>query len=265
MASSASSIETSPARIRKGVAPLRAGQGYSFVLRRLHSLSGIIPIGAFLIEHFISNSESAHGVQAYNDQVKFLTSLPFVHLLEWVFIFIPLLYHGIYGLWIWYKGDSNVSEYPWSGNWMYTAQRWTGLIAFAYIVQHVIRQRFMGADLPNHPGMAFAKVQHELANPVMLAVYVIAMIAICWHFAYGIWLFAAKWGITPGVKSRRRFGYVCAAFGVLLCILGLASIWAFVGPKYQNTPNDVPLTTSYAPANPGAAFHLNSIQPGAES
>ncbi len=105
MASSASSIETSVARIGKGVAPLRAGQGYSFVLRRLHSLSGIVPIGAFLIEHFISNSESANGVQAYNDQVKFLTSLPFVHVLEWVFIFIPLLYHALYGIWIWYRGD----------------------------------------------------------------------------------------------------------------------------------------------------------------
>ena len=74
----------------------------------------------------------------------------------------------------------------------------------------------MGISLPEHPGVAFAKVQHELANPWMLAVYVIAMIAICWHFAYGIWLFAAKWGITPGEIARKRFGYVCAAFGVLL-------------------------------------------------
>jgi succinate dehydrogenase / fumarate reductase cytochrome b subunit len=87
--------------------------------------------------------------------------------------------------------------------------------------------------------MAFAKVQHELSNPLMLAVYVIAMIAICWHFAYGIWLFAAKWGITPGEVARKRFGYVCAAIGLLLCAMGLASIWAFVSPKYQNAPEDV--------------------------
>lgn len=252
-------------QVRRGVQPLRAGQGTSFIWRKLHSLLGIIPIGAFLLEHLLSNYEALKGPVAYGLQVKFLNGLPLVRVLEWVFIFLPILYHACYGVYIWIRGKSNVVYYPFAGNWMYTAQRWTGLIAFAYIVQHVIRQRFMGADLPNHPGMAFAKVQHELANPVMLAVYVIAMIAICWHFAYGIWLFAAKWGITPGVKSRRRFGYVCAAFGVLLCILGLASIWAFVGPKYQNTPNDVPLTTSYAPANPGAAFHLNSIQPGAES
>ena len=147
MASSASSIETSTARIPPGVAPLRAGQGYSFVLRRLHSLSGIVPIGAFLVELFISNSEAANGVQAYNDQVKFLTSLPFVHVMEWVFIFIPLLYHALYGIWIWYKGDSNVSEYPWSGNWLYTSQRWTGIIAFIYILYHVIDMRFMGVHL----------------------------------------------------------------------------------------------------------------------
>jgi succinate dehydrogenase / fumarate reductase, cytochrome b subunit len=43
-------------RIKPGVAPLRAGEGNSFLLRRLHSLSGIVPIGAFLLEHFISNA-----------------------------------------------------------------------------------------------------------------------------------------------------------------------------------------------------------------
>ncbi len=123
----------------------------------------------------------------------------------------------------------------------------TGLIiAFVYIIQHVWRQRFSGVSLPEHPGAAFAKVQHELANPWMLALYAIAMVATCWHFAYGIWLFAAKWGITPGDKARKRFGYVCAAGGVILCVLGFASIYAFVGnPKYQNAPEDVmPAQTS---------------------
>ena len=85
----------------------------------------------------------------------------------------------------------------------------------------------------------------------MLAVYVIAMIAICWHFAYGIWLFAAKWGITPGETARKRFGYVCAALGVLLAVMGLASIWAFVGGKYPNVPeNPIPAAPTIAPAHP---------------
>jgi succinate dehydrogenase / fumarate reductase, cytochrome b subunit len=226
--------------VRRGVQPLRAGHGNSFIWRKLHSLLGIVPIGAFLVEHILSNFEALKGPAAYAAQVKFLNSLPLVRVLEWVFIFLPILYHGLYGVYIWLRGKSNIVYYPWAGNWMYVAQRYTGLIAFAYIFQHVLRQRFLGVSLPENPGAAFAKVQHELANPWMLAVYAIAMIATCWHFAYGIWLFAAKWGITPGETARRRFGYACAAFGIVLAAMGLAGIWAFIEPKYRDTPDIVP-------------------------
>jgi len=225
--------------LHRGVQPLRAGQGTSFLWRKLHSLLGIIPIGAFLLEHLLSNFEALKGPAAYGEQVRFLNSLPLVRVLEWTFIFLPLLYHGIYGAYIWLRGKSNIVYYPWAGNWMYMAQRYTGLIALLYIGQHVLRQRFMGISLPEHPAAAFAKVQHELANPWMLAVYIIAMIAVCWHFSYGVWLFAAKWGITPGVKARKRFGIACAAMGIVLLFMGLASIWAFVGPRYRNAPADV--------------------------
>ncbi len=240
----ATAQQPSTPTVHAGVQPLRAAQGSSFFWHKLHSLLGIIPIGAFLLEHLLSNYEALKGPAAYGAQVRFLNSLPLVRILEWVFIFLPLLYHGLYGIYIWIRGKSNLVYYPWSGNWMYTIQRYTGLFAFVYIAQHVMRQRFMGISLPENPGAAFAKVQHELANPWMLAFYIIAMIAICWHFAYGVWLFAAKWGITPGVKSRKRFGYVCTALGIGLAVLGLVSIWAFVGPRFRNTPDIVPLTTA---------------------
>jgi succinate dehydrogenase / fumarate reductase cytochrome b subunit len=238
--------------VKRGVQPLRAGQGTSFFWHKLHSLLGIIPIGAFLLEHLLSNFEALKGPAAYGAQVKFLNSLPLVRVLEWTFIFIPLIYHGIYGVWIWLRGKSNVVYYPWAGNWMYTVQRYTGLIAILYIGQHVARQRFMGISLPEHPYAAFAKVQHELANPWMLAVYIIAMIAICWHFAYGIWLFAAKWGITPGETARKRMGWACGTFGVILVVMGLASIWAFISPQYRNAPENPPGAVSFiaAPAAP---------------
>jgi succinate dehydrogenase / fumarate reductase, cytochrome b subunit len=241
-------------KVQRGVQPLRAGQGYTFLLRKLHSLLGIIPIGAFLLEHLLSNFEALKGPAAYGAQVKFLNSLPMVRVLEWVFIFLPILYHGLYGVWIWLRGKSNIVYYPWAGNWMYVAQRYTGLIAILYIGQHVYRQRFSGVSLPEHPGAAFAKVQHELANPWMLAVYIIAMIAICWHFSYGIWLFAAKWGITPGETARKRFGYVCAAFGVVILVIGLASIWAFIEPKFKNAPDEVAPEVSFLVASPQPAF-----------
>lgn len=212
----------------KGVQPLRAGEGHSFLLRRLHSLSGIIPIGAFLIEHILSNYEITNGPLAYGLQVKFLNSLPLVRVLEWAFIFLPLAYHAGYGVYIAVRGRSNVNVYPWAGNWGYFTQRVTGLIALAYIVQHLWFQRFTGVSLPDNPGLAYWKVQNELSTWYMVAIYMIGMIATCWHFAYGIWLFAAKWGITTGNKARKKFGWVCGIGGVALCALGIWSIISII-------------------------------------
>src|SRR5574340_1276559 len=93
----APSAAVSSHKIRAGVAPLRAGEGHSFLWRRLHSLSGIVPVGAFLLEHFLSNAFATNGPAAYNDQVRFLTSLPFVVAIEAVTIWIPILYHSLYG------------------------------------------------------------------------------------------------------------------------------------------------------------------------
>ncbi len=253
-------------RPTKGVQPLRAGQGHSFLWRRLHSLSGIIPIGAFLVEHIISNFETWNGPLAYAQQVKFLNALPLVRILEWGLIFIPLAFHALYGVWIAFRGRVNVNVYPWANNWMYLTQRVTGLIAFAYIIQHVWRQRFAGIQLPEHPGAAFHKVQVELSNPWMLAIYVIAMICTCWHFAYGIWLFAVKWGITPGDRARKRFGYVCTAIGTALCVMGLISIYAVVY-KYPNAPADVmpaqPAGISLPAPISSTPGTTNPTQPGA--
>ena len=124
----ASASSTAPG-IRHGVAPLRAGQGTSFILRRLHSLTGIIPVGAFLFEHILISNSTAigqNGPAAYARQVSFLANLPLVFFLELFGIWIPIAYHAGYGFYIWYRGDGNTTSYPWTGNWMYTLQRWTG-------------------------------------------------------------------------------------------------------------------------------------------
>lgn len=144
------------------VAPLRAGQGTSFLLRRLHSLSGIIPVGAFLFEHIvISNSTAISGPEAYAKQVSFLGGLPLVFFLELFGIWLPILFHGLYGFYIWYRGDGNTAEYPWSGNWMYTVQRWTGGIVFAYIVWHTYTMRFSGIDLHADPGRRLGRCRRS--------------------------------------------------------------------------------------------------------
>ena len=81
------------------------------------------------------------------------------------------------------------------------------LIAFVYIVYHTYYMRFTGVHLMGGGySAAFWKVQHEFQNPWAVAAYVIGIIAASWHFSYGLWLFAAKWGITVGEKARKKLG-----------------------------------------------------------
>jgi succinate dehydrogenase / fumarate reductase cytochrome b subunit len=234
--------------IPKGVAPLRAGTGNSFLWRRLHSLTGIVPVGLFLLEHMISNAEATGGAAAYNAQVKFLTGLPFRLGLEVFGIFIPLAFHALYGLYIWWRGENNVIDYPWTGNWCYTLQRYSGLLVFAYVAYHIWFMRFAGVHLVDHYDAAFWKVQYELSHPLLLAVYVIGMVAASWHFGYGLFLFSAKWGIVTGDKARKRAQTAGIALSCLLAFVGLITIYAFVSrpPQQRNPEWDQPTESGAA-------------------
>lgn len=230
------SASSSAPLLARGVAPLRAGQGSSFLLRRLHSLTGIIPVGAFLFEHIlISNSTAISGPDAYARQVSFLANLPLVFFLELFGIWLPIAFHGFYGFYIWYRGEANTGEYPWSGNWMYTMQRWTGGIAFVYIVWHTYTMRFSGIDLHENPTASFTKVAREVHNPWLMAFYVIGLVAASWHLAYGIWLFSAKWGIVSGDKAQRRLLGLCLAFFGVMTVVGIASLYTFHS-RFQDVP-----------------------------
>src|SRR5262249_4441101 len=92
----------------------------SYLLRKLHSLSGLLPVGAFLAEHFWSNSAVLVSPEKYNEVSRELQTIPFRPLVEFAVIVLPILFHGGYGVYIWLRGKSNVSQYPWVGNWMYT-------------------------------------------------------------------------------------------------------------------------------------------------
>jgi succinate dehydrogenase cytochrome b subunit len=250
----ASTVQPTSTSIPKGVQPLRAAQGNSFFWRRLHSLTGIVPVGLFLLEHFLSNAEATNGAAAYNQQVKFLTGLPFRLWLEIFGIFIPLAFHGFYGLYIWWRGENNVVDYPWAGNWFYTVQRYTGIAILLYVGYHVWYMRFAGVHLVEHYDASFWKVQNELSHPLALAAYVVGVIAASWHFGYGLFLFCAKWGIVTGMKAQKRAQIAGIALSVLLSVLGIASIYAFTAkypaqefnPVWEQPSQDAPEQQSRA-------------------
>lgn len=188
----------------------------SYLFRKLHSLSGIIPVGAFLAEHFWSNSSALVSADRYNQVSQELQTIPFRVLVEFAFIFLPILYHGGYGVYIWWKGQSNAWRYPWVSNWLFTLQRYTGLIAFVYIAWHVYTERWL-----THGMSTYDTVATDLANPWYFAFFVVGTTASSFHLAVGIWNFACKWGLAATVRAQRLVGGLGVAVGAVFSAVGV--------------------------------------------
>jgi succinate dehydrogenase / fumarate reductase, cytochrome b subunit len=196
-----------------------------FVNRRLHSLLGVIPVGLFLIQHLVVNHFATRGAEAFNEAAHFMEMLPFRYVLETVVIFLPLLYHAIYGVYIAFTAKNNVSNYGYLRNWLFMLQRVTGIITFIFVAWHVWETRIaaaLGAEV-NYDMMASI-----LSSPFMLAFYLIGVISTIFHFANGLWSFAVSWGITVTPRSQVISTYVTLAIFVALSFVGVRAILAFV-------------------------------------
>lgn len=208
----------------------------TFVLRKLHQLSGIVPIGIFVLEHFYTNSKALTGAADFNNAVKDLQSIPYILFVEIGGIFIPLIYHAVYGLVITIEARPNNLNYPYPRNWFYLIQRITGVILFFFITFHVLNFRFgmipglNTRSVAHYTDQAFAIVQSEFVNPSIFMIYLIGITATVWHFANGIWLFMVDWGITVGERAQRLTGYACIAFGFVLLLVGINAAVAFIRP-----------------------------------
>jgi succinate dehydrogenase / fumarate reductase cytochrome b subunit len=214
---------------------------YHFLLRRLHSLSGVVPVGAFLIEHLLTNSQAfgPHGEASFNEAVQFIQDLPYLSAIEMVTIFLPLAFHAIYGVVIAMTAKPNSQNYPYMENVRFSLQRITGYIAFLFIIIHLAKFRFAhwfgGAHFMESENFFESTrsglMEWILPAPVVLAFYVLGLTAAVFHFANGLCTFCITWGITVGPAAQRKVRYGFSAVGMIMLIWGLLSLYAFATAK----------------------------------
>ena len=196
----------------------------TFVLRRLHSLAGVIPLGFFLVEHLYLNSYALKGPAAYNQVVGTMQGLPYLIPIEFFLIVLPLAFHGFYGLWITWGSSVNLETCPYYRNWMYCVQRIAGVIAFIFIGYHFFTLRLQGLLGKE---ISFQGIAAQLHNPVIFVFYVVGILAVIYHFSNGLFTFCITWGLTVGPKSQRAIGVVSSLAFLIIAIVGLNSLAAF--------------------------------------
>jgi succinate dehydrogenase / fumarate reductase cytochrome b subunit len=200
-----------------------------FVLRRLHSLSGIFPIGVYLIFHImIANASVLGGPERFDAAVEAIALLPppILLALEIFAIYLPLLFHSVYGFVRVGESDlSNPLRNDWLGAYLYTLQRLTGVIAFFFIGWHVYTTRFQYYFADAH--IDFAMMRGIISEPVSFAIFLVGTAASVFHFTNGIWTFAITWGLTVGRRAQRTLR--AASLGAFVVMYGfcVAILMAF--------------------------------------
>lgn len=228
-----------------------------FLLRRLHSLTGILPIGVFLIAHLTTNSSIAWGglatrgehadlglversVAYFNEEVTWINEqVPHLLLIE-IVLWVSIAFHSILGVAYAASGKPNQRLYPYQDNWRYTLQRISGYVGILFIFYHVATLRWgwtalvpAGTTWSHHAAsstLAMALRGGEDWTPAGMAVsagYFIGVSMLVFHFANGLWTAAITWGLTVSVRAQRRWGAVCAVIGLGLMGMAWASVIGF--------------------------------------
>jgi succinate dehydrogenase / fumarate reductase cytochrome b subunit len=223
-----------------------------FLLRRLHSLTGVAPIGLFLIFHLTTNSSiiwgaintklgetaAERGVATFQHEVNFIHSLPALLLMEIFVLWLPIAFHSILGVYYARSGQSNIDRYKYQGNRRYALQRLSGYIGFLFVFYHVATLRWGWTFLV--PGGAQWDHSYS-ASTLALALrgstegmtaggfivslfYFVGVSALVFHFANGLWTAAITWGLTVSARAQQRWGVVCAALGIALMGMGWSAV-----------------------------------------
>ncbi len=210
----------------------------TFLLRKLHQITGIVPLGTFFLVHMYTNSTAMGGRESFNEHVRGIYDIPYLLFAEIFGIFIPLLYHSVYGIFISAETRPNVLNYGYGRNWFYLFQRITGIFLFFFLMFHILNLRFgiipglasYGNPVAGNAGEAFQIVSREFQNIGILLLYVLGVAATAWHLAYGLFLFAVDWGIVIGEKAQKYSLYASVAVSILLFLVGTNAAVAFVRP-----------------------------------
>jgi succinate dehydrogenase / fumarate reductase, cytochrome b subunit len=206
----------------------------NFFWHKLHSLTGIVPVGFYMVQHLTLNSFTIAGADRFDNVIGFFESLPahILLVLEVCAIWLPLLFHSIYGLFISGRAKPNFigTRYGWSENRMYWLQRMSGIVIFFFLCMHVATTTGVKYVTGNSDVIKYAAWHEKLTSNgyIWLVIYLVGITACTYHLSYGIWNFCIRWGITISDKAQQNVQKISLGAFIVLTLLGWAALGGFL-------------------------------------
>ncbi|MFY9781259.1 MAG: hypothetical protein WAJ85_12225 [Candidatus Baltobacteraceae bacterium] len=197
--------------------------------RRAHGLFAIA-FGTFLAVHLFVNASALEPARFGTNVAALRALAAALPALEAVAIGLPLLGLVACGLFLLYQAGL---RYPAKGcnrggKVRYFLQRTSALVIVAFIAFHVATLSTWGLNGGAfEPSRPYASVAAALRSPAVKAFYLLAIVAVSYHLANGLFTGAGLWGLVRSDEGKRRWRWVCAALGISLASLGSAAWYAF--------------------------------------
>ncbi len=212
------------------------------MLRRLFSLTGVVPLGAFLVVHVVVNARAVRGGQAFAQSADALARIPALPVIELLFVLLPLVLHAAFGLWLVASRQplTEPSPYPPA---VAAAMRVTGLVALAFLAMHLPELRFRGLLRSPTGGELATRLAEDLSStwhglPWRGAAYLIGSACVMFHFGAGFWgYFARTRRGAADVRARRWAGLGVVMVGTAMWLLLVdAVVFHATGARLVGSP-----------------------------
>jgi succinate dehydrogenase / fumarate reductase cytochrome b subunit len=227
--------------------------------RRVFSLTGVVPLGAFLVVHAVANASAVRSEGAFAATVRAFDRVPAIAMVEALVVFLPLAVHASIGLWLAAlvaarRPLSPPSPYP---RGVGIAMRATGVLVLAFLVMHLPEIRFRTPGTRQGGAELLAALAWDLSStwhgvPWRGALYLGAAGCVAFHFAAGLWgVLAPRWKGAGGRDRRLRLAtaWGAGAFGALLWLmLADAVVLHATGTPFIGLPAPDPASSEPCPA-----------------
>jgi succinate dehydrogenase / fumarate reductase, cytochrome b subunit len=197
----------------------------SFVLGKLFSLFGLIPLGAYVVVHLYQNMKSLGGPDIFNSHLADTRAMPLIVPITILIIWVPILFHGIYGLAMLKQSRPNLGRFAYFDNIKYVLQRLSGIGLLLFIPAHVYKTR-IEPTLSDRP-LDFNHMVEGFHEPLTLVIYCLGVLGVAYHLANGVWQAAIGWGFTVTSQGMKRMQAVSIVLFLILATMGYLAMWGF--------------------------------------
>jgi succinate dehydrogenase / fumarate reductase cytochrome b subunit len=184
------------------------------VLARVHSLLGVVPLGAFVVLHVYGQWPALGGREAWTDDA--------VHgaLSGWLLALVLLAFaaHALLGVARLRREPQPLGDLRGPAG-LRALQAATGFVALGFVLYHVVSLGVLDSGPHTGTRTPYARLWSELGRPRELAIYLMGLAAVCLHLGHGLSRAAVSWRLARSERALLLWRIASGAVGLALFCL----------------------------------------------